>query len=196
MTRSRQGSIRRTKSSASGVDVSTFNAWLDSKNNCAAGDRRAFPPAAPAYSPPGGRTRTPVQSRRSPRRISNLPAEPEEGRAEEWPRIAPQGAQGLVCAISAARGMVMAGLRPNRACGASGHGRDMARWPNKAASSPLIRRSRGRGCQGRARRKAEAGKGSIESGLAGRPFLFSLICEIGSALWSLWNPVAVDRRPG
>ena len=45
MTRSRQGSIRRAKSSASGVDVSTFNAWPGSKNNRAAGDRRAFPPS-------------------------------------------------------------------------------------------------------------------------------------------------------
>jgi DDE superfamily endonuclease len=45
MTQSRQGSTRRAKSSASGVGVSTFNAWLDSKNNRAAGDRRAFPPS-------------------------------------------------------------------------------------------------------------------------------------------------------
>ena len=45
MTRSRQGWIRRAKSSASGVNVSTFNAWLDSKSNRAAGDRRAFPPS-------------------------------------------------------------------------------------------------------------------------------------------------------
>ncbi len=45
MTQSRRGSIRRVKSSASGVDVSTFNAWPGSKNNRAAGDRRAFPPS-------------------------------------------------------------------------------------------------------------------------------------------------------
>ena len=45
MTQSRRGSIRRVKSSASGVDVSTFNAWPGSKNNRVAGDRRAFPPS-------------------------------------------------------------------------------------------------------------------------------------------------------
>jgi hypothetical protein len=45
MTQSRRGSIRRVKSLASGVDVSTFNAWQGSKNDRAAGDRRAFPPS-------------------------------------------------------------------------------------------------------------------------------------------------------
>ena len=44
MTRSPQGSTHRAKSSARGVGVSIFNAWLCSKNNRAAGDRRAFPP--------------------------------------------------------------------------------------------------------------------------------------------------------
>ena len=42
LTRSQQGSTHRVKSSASGVGVSTFNAWLGSKNNRAAGDRRVF----------------------------------------------------------------------------------------------------------------------------------------------------------
>ena len=45
MTRSRQGSIRRARSSASGVGVSMFSAWPGLKNNRAAGDRRAFPPS-------------------------------------------------------------------------------------------------------------------------------------------------------
>ena len=45
MTRSRHGSTRRAKSSASGVAVSIFNAWPGSKNTLAAGDRRAFPPS-------------------------------------------------------------------------------------------------------------------------------------------------------
>jgi hypothetical protein len=45
MMRSRQGSTRRDKSSASGVGVSISNAWLVSKNSRAAGDRRAFPPS-------------------------------------------------------------------------------------------------------------------------------------------------------
>jgi hypothetical protein len=45
MTRSRRGSARRAKSSVNGVGVSTSNAWLGSKSNPAAGDRRAFPPS-------------------------------------------------------------------------------------------------------------------------------------------------------
>jgi len=45
MTRSRHGSTRRVKSSANGVAVSIFNAWPDSKNTLAAGDRRVFPPS-------------------------------------------------------------------------------------------------------------------------------------------------------
>ena len=45
MPRSRQGSIRHAKSSASGVAVSIFNAWLGLKSIRAAGDRRAFPPS-------------------------------------------------------------------------------------------------------------------------------------------------------
>jgi hypothetical protein len=45
MIRSRQGSTRRAKSSANGVVGSISSAWPGSKNNRAAGDRRAFPPS-------------------------------------------------------------------------------------------------------------------------------------------------------
>jgi hypothetical protein len=106
--------------------------------------------------------------------------------------------RGLGRAVSTASGMVMAVSASIAPVGARRlQSRDMARRPNKAASSALIRWSR----RGRTRGSCPAPgscpaqEGSRESGLAVRPF--SLICEIGPAapLWPLWNPVAVDSAP-
>jgi hypothetical protein len=125
------------------------------------------------------------------------------GRAPTWADVEPKGGDAvlhkvrtrLVCAISAARGMVMPGLRPHRADGCTaapgpGHGPSakqgggldqMVEAGADARVVPGGRRKPARAAEVRAR----------------RPTFFTLLANLGPAalVWSLWNPVAVDAAP-
>jgi hypothetical protein len=118
-----------------------------------------------------------VRRRRSPRRMSKVPAEPEEGLTSSR-RVAFIGrtkcARGLGRAISAVKGHGYGGSLGAQRLPV----RDMARRPNKAVSSILIRWSR------RAPRlNPTAGRGRmyIEIQLGQRARLFHFACEIGLA---------------